>query len=72
MVWASSLWQKEREKKGAYIKKMGQGFIPRELLVVGSKWNIYYEYVGFWCEIIVENYWIFFSNFSCKIVLGDI
>ena len=35
---------------------MGQGFIPRELLVVGSKWNIYYEYVGFWCEIIVESY----------------
>ena len=36
--------------------------IPRELLVEESKGNIYCEYVNFWCEIIVENYWIFLAD----------
>ena len=37
--------------------------IPGELLVAESKGNIYYEYVDFWCEIIVKNYYIFLAIF---------
>ena len=36
---------------------------PQELLVAESKGNMYYEYVDFWCGIIVENYWIFLAIF---------